>query len=536
MNTYVDSCSSRYPTDDDDLLLDRPEYEGIDDSLAARIRSAIGEAPELVGHPIQWGLDAEKRRRIMWAHTMRFRVELPDGWKPCLDVVVRLDDETKRDYIWYTLGESEVQYDAMPDGYGTDAPLEVATKIAAKEPGASRFQSPTDGRTPVYELETAVRDNVAGWIEDPAAIIHTLRRPEYVAGYLRGLGAEYIMTQHADRIIFAVKLVRDIRRDNTIGSTPFYYDGKLTSVDMVGIELIEKVIKNDIGLCRDTLAGVWSVVVDGIICPDIETDEQVNCSIEYLQAVDELPHVRAVSTLIGMMRYAKRNDAYVPRMALIKLADILRLTGQYGVDYHACIGPRASFMRGVEPEWLEQNEPYLFGSAVSAELGRVALDMHLMYGPADFILVKYQDEVFDAVKRDVPNALYHLLDGMLSGMCCYEPEYVAVNLMEIGPEYISKTGWYMPKLLPKDDTERVQYGMAYWDNILKRCPESKALAGFGWWADVPGIDHMQWEELMLRTCMMTKKVRLVIEGGRADKHITYHNGHRLEDTCTVAQH
>lgn len=513
----VGSCSSRPPTDDDDLLLDRLEHDGgISNDLATRIRSVIGKAPELakmVGRPSQWDLDTEERRCIMWARTMSHRVELPDEWKPCLDIVDGFYEAKRGSDGGQAQKAPETQDDAtLLGGYGTDVPLEVATKIAAEEPGIGGFLNLMDGRSLVSDLETVVRNNVSGWIEDPAAIIQALRRPEYVAGYLRGLGgAKDVLASHADKIIFAVKFVRSLQwGGDASGSTTFYHDGKLTSVDMVGMGLIKEVVNNDIGLSKDSLEDVWSVVTDAIICPDPETDEPPDCSIEYLRTVDSLPHVQAVNTLFAVIRYAKRNDGEVPKMALTRLTEAIRLTGRYGVDYHACIGPEALLMHWLDPDWFEQNEQYLFGRAASAELGRVALDMHLeLYQPANFVLVKYRNMVLDAVKRDVHMALRHLLGCLLYGTRGYDPEYVAKSLMEFGPDYVSKTGRYMPKLLPEDvNADLVQRGIAFWDSVLKHSPKPKpeALAGFGWWADVPGIDQEQWEEMMLPTCGMAEKL------------------------------
>ena len=512
----VGSCSSRPPADDDDLLLDRLERDGgIGNDLAARIRSIIGKAPEpakMVGHPSQWSLDAEKRRCIMWARTMSPRIELPDEWKPCLDIVDgiyeagRGSDGGQSPKVYETRDDT-----TLLDRYGTDVPLEMATKIATEEPATGGLLNLMYGRSPVSDLETAVRNNVSGWVEDPVAIIRALYRPEYVAGYLRGLsGAKDALVSHADQIIFTVKFARDLQWDGgASSSTTFYHDYELTSVDMVGMMLIKKIIKNDIGLGKDSRAHVWSVVIDAIICPDLKTDAQPDFSTHF-DTLYYKPHVQAVYTMLELIRYTRQNDMEIPEGALIRLAKTMRLTGQHGVDYHLCVGSEAGFIRQMMPEWFEQNEQYLFGSAASAELGRVALDTYLtLCQPDAFILEKYRDMVLDAVKRDVHNALRYTLCCMLHGTCGYDPKYVSKSLMRIGPKYVSKTGWHMPKLLPEGvDADHVRRGIAFWDSVLRHSPKPKpeALTGFGWWADVPGIDQEQWEEMMMRTCKMAEKM------------------------------
>lgn len=512
----VDACDSRPANDEDGLLLDRLKRDGHIQDISEQIAGLLGRAPDtkkMVGRPLQWGISMEERWHILWARTMRLYVELPDEWKLCLDIVDGVYEAERGSDGGRAQKAPEMQDDAtLLDRYGTNVPLKVATKIAAEEPGTGGFLNLMDDRSPVSDLETAVRNNVSGWVEDPAAIIQALRRPEYVAGYLRGLnGAKDELASHADQLIFAVKFARDLQWDGGASdSTTFHHDGKLTSVDMVGMMLIKKIIENDIGLSNDSLADVWSVVTDAIICPDPKTDEQPDYSIEYLRTVDSLPHVQAVYTLFGVIRYAKQNDTEVPRMVLTRLTEAIRLTGQYGVDYHACIGPEALLMHWLDPDWFEQNEQYLFGRAASAELGRVALDMHLeQVQPANFVLVKYRNMVLDAVERDVHMALHHLLGCLLYGTCGYDPEYVAKSLMEIGPEYVSKTGWHIFRLLREGaDADHIRCGIAFWDSILKHPPKPKpeALVGFGWWADVPGIDQEQWEEMMMRTCELAEKL------------------------------
>ena len=512
----VGSCSSRPPTDDDELLLDRLERDGgIGNDLAVRIRSIIGKAPEsakMVGHPNQWDLDPEKLRCIMWARTMRPWIEILDEWKPCLDIMDGIYEAGRGSDGEQVQKAPETQDNTtLLDRYGTDVPLEVATKIAAEEPDTDGFPNLMNDRSPVSDLETAVRNNVSGWVEDPMAIIQTLHRPEYVAGYLLGLsGSKDALASHADQIIFTVKFAGNFQWDGSASSsTTFYHDGEPTSVDMARMMLLKKIIENNIGLSKDSLAHIWSVVIDAIICPDPETDAQPDFSTHFDTLYDK-PHVQAVYTILELMRHARQNNVEIPERALIRLTKTMRLTGQHGVDYHLCVGSEASFMRQMVPEWFEQNEQYLFGSDTSAELGRVALDTYLTWGqPVAFILEKYRDRVLDAVKRGIHDALYHTLCCMLYGTYGYEPEYVAKSLKKIEPEYVSKTGWHMPKLLPEGvDADHVRRGIAFWDSTLKHPPKPKpeVLAGFGWWADVLGIDQERWEELMMRTCDVTEKL------------------------------
>ena len=508
----IDACGSRYSNYEDGLLLDRLEQNGHMGDIVWRVSVLLGSAPDaekIVTWPRLLGIDREELRRLSWAHALKRRVKLPDAWRQFLDAVNKPHEAEHDAGSGQSLEASGSQDGAtLLDGLDADDPLEVARKLSAVNPDVGGFPELTGGHSPVSDLETMVRRNVSKWADDPVGIIREFQHPAYVAGYFRGLtGAEEDLAPYADQIIHAVKSARTLQWDGgASGSSTFYHAGELVSVDMAGMKLIEKMVKNNVSLGEDSLADVWSVVTDAIICPDPETGEQLDCSVEYLHMVDGLPHVRAVSTLFEVIRYAKRNDAEVPKMALARITKAIRLTGKYGVDYHACIGPEALLMHWLDPDWFEQNEQYLFGSAASSELGRVALDMHLMQiRPAEFILVKYRDMVLDAVKRDVHMALHHLLGCLLYGTRGYDPEYVAKSLMKIGPEYVSKTGWHIFRLLGKGaGADHVRRSMAFWASVLEQSPKPEALTGFGWWASVPGIDQKRWEELMLRTCELAE--------------------------------
>ena len=343
---YVaDTCGSKHSSHEDGLLLDRLKQDGCIEDIAWRISALLGSAPDaekIVIWPYLWGIDKDGIRRLSWARTFRHRVELPDAWKQYLDKVDK-PHEVEHDAGSGLSPEASRSQDGatLMAGSNADDPLEVAAKIAAEEPGAGGFLEPAGGRSPVSDLENIVRRNASRWAEDPEAIIRTLRRPEYVAGYFRGLvGSEEELAPYADRMVSAVKSARTLRWDGSaLSSTTFYHNGEPTSVDMVGMKLIEKMVKNNVGLGEDSLADVWSVVSEAVVLSDPEMAEQPDYSIEYLHTVDGLPHVLAACTLVEVIRYAKLNNAKVPEMALVRLAEAVRLTGQYGVDYHACIGP-----------------------------------------------------------------------------------------------------------------------------------------------------------------------------------------------------
>lgn len=205
-----------------------------------------------------------------------------------------------------------------------------------------------------------VRGNASKWVENPAEIIRRLYCPEYVAGYFRGMtGSKEALVPNADQIVSAVKFVRMHQWDGTVsGLSAFYNTGELMKVDMAGMGLIEEMVKNDVSLGKDALVEVWSFVIDAVVLPDPEMDKQPDYSTQYLYTVHDLPHVQAVHTLFEVILYAKRNNMEVSKVALARIAQAIRLTGQYGIDYHACIDSEALLLHWVDPDWFEQNEQY----------------------------------------------------------------------------------------------------------------------------------------------------------------------------------
>ena len=323
VDLIVGSCSSRHPIDDDDLLLDRLKRDGgIDNDLAERIRSIIGKAPEpakMVGRPSKWDISRKEIRCVLWAHKMRRYIELPDEWKPCLNIMDGIYEAECDSGSWKTLGTPETQDNtALADRYNIDDPLEVATEIAAKEPTVDGFPELLRGHSPVSDLENMVRSDASKWVENPVEIIWRLHRPEYVATYFRSLaGAKEVLTPHADQIVSAVKFARMHQWDGAISGSPtFYHTSKFESVDMAGMGLIEEMVKNGVSLGKDVLVDVWTFVIDAIICPEPETDAQPDFSTRFSTLYDK-PHVQAVYTMLELMRHARQNNMEIPERALV---------------------------------------------------------------------------------------------------------------------------------------------------------------------------------------------------------------------------
>lgn len=500
----VDSCGSRHPTDDDGLLLDRLEHDGgIGNDLAARIRSVIGEAPErtkMVGHPLQWDLNREKRWCIMWARMMRHRIRLPDGWGPCLEIVDRLGDAKRDAADGHTSDAS--QESTAPKEAGSEDPRAVAAEIATRSPEIRGLLGYANMLGAVPELETAVRRDASKWAENPVEIIRILRHPAYVAGYFASLAGSIEEIQpNANRLISAVRFVRTHPWDvASLDSPLFDYDMGWGGADGAGIDLISTMAEKNVPLGDGEMSDAWDLLCEAVA--DREEEHPEDAEENLIGAVDRKRHTRALSAVMRLIVYAADKKKTIPPKVPAVLTESAKLTGRVGEEHRVVLGTWLKLLHIALPDWFEQNEPLLLGSEVSGNLGQTTLDLHIQWGRLDgYVLEKYRGGVLDAVKRDVYGAIGCLLHGMFWGLDGYDPKSVAKSLVDIGPERVSEAGKQGARLLREGaGADYVRRGVDFWEAVLDSSPKPEALAGYGWWADVQEVSQDEWEELMQRTC------------------------------------
>lgn len=500
----VKGCGSRNPTGDDELLLARLERHGhLDRDAVARLCDIIREAPhpeKMRGHPLQWSLDKDESRRILWAYMLHRRIKLPDGWGPCMDILDPYLAE-ERESADRRLSDTRAAQErpAEPEiSEDEDPHAKAMAAWYARTLGLQGCRTPSDLK---QELAKAIERDAPKWAESYADTIQILHFPEYVAHYFSRLAdsMEQLGAQ-ARHLISAVRLARTRPHDAPILNSPqFPYYGDWEGVDMAGIELIKSMIKY-IRLDDDALGELWDLLCDVITDG---TGESSNDSQEDLiNAAYRKPHTYALAVLLRLIDYAARVKKDVPERVLETLAGLVRLPGRDGEERRVFLGRWARELRAAQPSWFERHEPLLFGDGVSEELGRTALDMHISLGGWDFaVLEKYRNGVLDAVKRDVPRAMNCLLYCIFEGIKGYAPKSVAEYLMDMGPERVSEAGWQSAKLLESDaNADHIRRGTLFWEAALDLNAGPTTLAGFGLWAIVRYMDQNKWEGLALRTC------------------------------------
>ena len=511
----VKSCGSRLPTGDDELLLARLERNGhLDRDTVERIHNRIHEAPDakkMSGRPRQWNLNKEEVWRILWAHILHRRIEMPSGWEPCIETLNPLIDRDRRIADEWKSADSQTQESPIGPEISNDAdPHAVATKIAAWDIRTLNLLGYVGVYDLVQKLTSAIAHNTAKWVEDPIEIITALHYPTYVAGYLGGLaGSVEELHTHTDRLISAVRFVRTHPWSVTIlDSAPFGFDVSWESVDIAGTNLIKTMVEKNVPLDDVMLCEVWDLLCEAVSNRSTESSEYAAESL--IDAIDRKPYTCALTAMMHLIVYAVNRKKDIPKKALAVLTESVRLTGRTGKEYRTVLGMWLEPLRMAIPDWFKQHESLLLENEISKELGQTTLDAHIQWvRPDPFILKKYRNGVLDAAKRNMLYAMDHLLLCMLHDVSGYKPKWVAESLANTGSEHILRAERLSVQLLNREDVVNVDHirrGMEFWEGVLDLKPEPEALVGFGQWATVAGISQSQWERMTLSTCdLMVKK-------------------------------
>jgi hypothetical protein len=98
------------------------------------------------------------------------------------------------------------------------------------------------------------------------------------------------------------------------------------------------------------------------------------------------------------------------------------------------------------------------------------------------------------------------MDQCLVAMLWEVPGYAVDELLPsfkgMGPGVVSTAGGRLARLLMEGgEPQLVERGVLFWERTLEdESLPGEAFHGFGWWAEVKGVDHDRWEQMMLTTC------------------------------------
>lgn len=297
-----------------------------------------------------------------------------------------------------------------------------------------------------------------------------------------------------------------------LGRDDWDWEPDWRGVDQASIALIRKLADSDSGFAgHDEQA--WDIVLAAV------ADKSDGSAIleprnDPLHTAINRPCTKALEALVSLMAYDYRRDETIRPVALEVIDDSLRLRGWSGAEHRAILATRMGFLIHVAPEWIEARVDLLFGADAPDELGQTTVDIMCKYGrPNPWTYEVARDQILDAVRRDVENALGVLMVGMLWEVPGYEPHELASRLVEMGSKYVSAAGEDVARLLRADqvDAGHLVQGVSFWRQALELATDD-ALSGFGWWAEVAELDQATWESL---TRLTAEKAKGALDWGSA---------------------
>ena len=499
------AISTRRPTGDDLALVDRAVKECEPSSYVERWRDALGPAPT-----IEKAGEASSAETVPldWTRAVRWCTLLPDEvtavWATARDIITAPYGPPDRSSLERSAGfeSGSEQSPYSPEQLQSMDPDSAASMISLWRPG------PDDWLVTAHKLaqtlESVVRDDPQRWLESPVRTVTKLHHPTYISHYLRAVAA--VASERAlpvGELIDVITLVRTRPWSPVALGDRGDYDSDWTDAQRAAIDLIKATAAS--GCTFDDRADdMWAILESEVTsCSDTpapETDEERD---PYHSAIDRRC-TRALEAVLFLIDREYRATEMVRPQAVSLLDHGLRLTGRDGAEHRAVLASRIGFLRHVLPAWTEDNRDLLFGDQAPDGLGQKTVDQAIKRSyPNDWLLENFQAAVHSAVRREVDDALNHLLVAMLRGIPGYSAQ-TNVALLRHPPELASRSGEALGRLLSNGVPERrhLQIAAEFWSAMLQEATRD-ALLGFGWMSRVDAMDSELWADLTLETLRAT---------------------------------
>lgn len=354
-------------------------------------------------------------------------------------------------------------------------------------------------------LQALVKENPTAWAAQPISTVTTLRQPIYISHFLEGLAsAGWPDNGDLQQVLDVLVLVRAAPwAADVLGSDAFDYDPDWRDAIRAGVELVKKLTEQDVEI-GDRADEVWAFVA-GAARDYSEPSGLMSGARDPRDFAINRSCTRAFDTAISFMAYEFRAKNHVRADALALISESLALPGSDGAHYRAILAPHVGFVRHVAPEWVAARMSLLFGNDAHESLGRLTIDLALKWGrPQTWLLEERRVQVFDAVQRNVHNALEHALVAMLWDVPGYSVDKVIATLRPSASR-LSAAGEALARMLRGDGItpEHIASAAGFWRAVLK-LETPAALGGFGWFSDVAAMDEDNWTRLTLDTVAITK--------------------------------
>ena len=508
LDFLVSNCLSRDPTGDDVLLLEQLEQDCNTEIISSRLTDAIGAAPspEEFDSILQSRSSHPRYKIVKWVAIIGDRINLV-GWETCRRKLsaLELTRETLRNHPVVSTRPtnlfSQTEFDSTEF-------KDLEEKIASLTPAAECDLALPKIYAIRSALEAAIRKNPDKWAHEPMKIVRALRHPMYISSYFRALAAE-----KSTLYSYASVLIHSVEFAGThpyhvipLSQSPYYDDHNWNDTDIAGMSIIRELVRSDADLDQESLARMWRILLNVKARQanrlSNASGETINDIEGYLSADLNYSYPCALHVTLFLIQFAKKRDHAIPKEVWKKLREPLLRTDSIGAECRAVFATNVGLLRSVVPDWLERNEPLLFGTDAPINMTKLSLHMHLMAdNPDECILERYRSGVLDAVRENVGRAMSFLMLGMLWGIDGYNPESVAKSLVEMQPRHISLAGKTTAEMLRgHSHQDSISLGVNFWHQILDLSQMPEALRGYGRWYCVTAIEQDKWEQLMLQTC------------------------------------
>ena len=505
IDEVTQAIGTRRPTGDDLRLVDMAVQSCQLGDYATEWAAALGSPPAVADAGTAL---ANRQVPEPWMRAFYWTVLLPapviTAWasvtallaaaygQPCRDA---LEQRPRVWAYWSRTPYAEGELRAM-------APDEAARMIAAWRPNPGKPQA--GSRELARTLESVVKSAPTPWAATPLRTGTLLREPVYLSHYMRGIAEAESLDgvppgELADLILLAFA---HPWQPTAMGDPTYDYDPDWRETETAALDLIIALARQDLGLAGREDA-IWGLLEHQVrdrskatSAPGMDTRTQALSR----------PCTCALQAMLDLMGYEHRRDGTVRDAALNLLTATLAVSGLDGEHYRAIIAPRIAFVRHVAPRWAEEHRDRLFRGGAPGSLGQMAIDLALAYGlPDPWLLEHFRGQVQDAVRRAMDNALDHYLVAMLRAVPGYNVDDAVTFLRSLGK--LSDAGQALGRLLGSSETAagHVVLAAQFWEkaiDISRDIPES--LTGFGWYANIPGLDDVTWNRLTRQTLTVTR--------------------------------
>ena len=287
-----------------------------------------------------------------------------------------------------------------------------------------------------------------------------------------------------------------------MGDPTYDYDPDWRETESAALDLIVALARQDLGFAGHEDA-IWELLERQVRDRSRDTSAP---DMGTLTQVLNRPCTCALQAVLDLMDHEHRGGGTVRDAALNLLTDTLAANGLDGEHYRVIIARGIAFLRHVAPRWVEEHRDRLFGNGAPGDLGQVTIDLALAYGlPDPWLLEHFRGQVQDAVQRATSGALEHYLVAMLREIPGYPVDDAVTFLRSLGK--LSDAGHALGRLLGSNEAAagNVTLAARFWEkavNISRGTPES--LTGFGWYANIPGLDDITWNRLTRQTLTITR--------------------------------